>query len=830
MGVARNLSDRLAVVADLSTFATEADSWETLQTQRAGYLHTTSLLMGARGSTGFFDPGNGDRQPGRFFGQVLLGGEAGTIVPLRPALLVGAGADVLFPRGASRGIAPGPAHDLSSEWSSTTGLPRPESRIRATGSSSGSSSARGWAEDGRSAAIQRGSYYSVGSLESPALPPGTRIGPYEIEARIGAGGMGEVYRATDVNLKRRVALKVLPSWVAGDPDRLARFQREAEMLAALNHPNIASIYGVEPAAGHSALVMELVDGPTLAERIARGPLPVDEALDIARQIAVALEAAHERGIVHRDLKPANVKVRPDGTVKVLDFGLAKPIDTAPAGGEASDASTVTISALTQAGVVLGTAAYMSPEQARGEPVDARADIWAFGCVLFEALTGRRAFEGRSLQDVLAAVLTAAPDWSRLPPALPRAVRVLLERCLARDRRQRVRHIGTAVLLLDRPDAFSTPGRSAAGASRSRGLIAVAGASLLAGAGLAAGAMWLSRPSVEPRVVRTTIEADTFLTGTDRNFAFTPDGRRLVYISGDSRRILVRSLDSLEPKAIVSTAAYLRSIFPSPDGQWVGFIQNNFTLRKAPSAGGPATTLLQIDGPSRGASWGPDDTIVFATGAADTGLQQVSASGGPVTILTRPDPARREADHLNPAWLPDGRGVLFTIRHAEGGIEAASVGLLDVKTRTWRTLIEHAFDARYVDGGYLVYAAGDALWTIRFDLGRQRVDGTPVEALRPVHVRAPGALASFDVSPDGTLAYPLDVASDDEPLMPVWVDRGGRETPLDATPNVYREPRLSPDGRRVAVAVAGDLFVWEVGRPWATASRMTFDHANNWYPV
>jgi Tol biopolymer transport system component len=659
---------------------------------------------------------------------------------------------------------------------------------------------------------------------------GSRVGPYQVTALIGVGGMGEVWRARHLSLKRDDALKVLPEAVARDPDRLARFQREAEVLASLNHPNIAQVHGLQEIDGSSAaLVMELVEGPTLAERLVRGPLPGEEALTIARQIAHGLEAAHDRGIVHRDLKPSNIKIRPDGTVKVLDFGLATAVDT----GRAVAPHAVTVTGpLTEAGVVLGTVAYMSPEQARGERVDARADVWAFGCVLYEMLAGARPFDGPTSSDLLVAVLGSSPDWSRLPVAVPPAIRMLVRRCLARDLRQRVSHMSAVQLVLEEQEALSPPTGDALrppASSRARRAAGIISAVVMVGAAAATG-VWLGRRIDPPRIARVTIPADMIVTGTDRSFAFIADGQRLAYIGQDTSQIFVRRMDALDAAPILTTAAYLRGVFPSPDGQWIAFVENGFTLRKVAIAGGPATTVVQMDGPSRGAAWGPDESIVFATGAADTGLQQVAATGGPVTALTRPDRDRGETDHLQPAWLPGGRAVLFTIRVATGDLDASRIAVLDLKTGTWHTVVDGGYAARYVESGHLLYATTGALWAIRFDLSQLKAQGTPVELLRPLRVGAIGAVAHFDVAANGTLAYPRSGRGDGDPYVPVWVDRHGRETALEAPPSNYRHPRLSPDGRRLAVAGAGDIVIWEIERPWAAAARITFTPAIDWFPV
>jgi serine/threonine-protein kinase len=665
------------------------------------------------------------------------------------------------------------------------------------------------------------------SMNAPLT--GRRLGVFEVQGLIGAGGMGEVYRARDTRLGRDVAIKILPHAFRDDRDHVVRFEREARVLASLNHPHIGVVHGFEEIDGLRALVMELVEGEDFAERLARGPLPVSETLDVARQVAEALEAAHAQGIVHRDLKPANIKRRPDGTVKVLDFGLAKPLAWSADAAEA-----------TQTGVIGGTPAYMSPEQARGETLDSQADVWSFGVVLFELLTGISPFAQKTTAETLASVLSSAPDYSRLPPATPRDVRHLIRRCLEKDPRRRLKHIGDARLELEEALSHSSADSSLSdahpswlGAATTRNLGRAAALAAAAAAGTVVGALWLApRPSPSP-VVRTIIPADALVSVTDRSFAFMPDGRSLAYISGDARQVFVRPLDALEPVAILTTAAYIRGMFPSLDGRWFAFIENNFTLRKIPTSGGAPVTVTMMDGPSRGAAWGPDDTIVFATGAPDSGLQRVASGGGPVTVLTRPDHARGEFDHVQPAWLPGGRSVLFTVLSARGGLDAAKVAILDLATGATRTVLEGGYGARYVDTGYLVYAATGALWAARFDLSRLETTGTPVEVLRSVIIDTVGAAPEFDVVRDGTLAY-LDAATSSNKVVPVWVDRQGRETPLAAPPGDYRHPRLSPDGKRLAVDPyqrgQGDVYIWEVARPWSSAVRMTVAPGNDWFPV
>jgi serine/threonine-protein kinase len=659
---------------------------------------------------------------------------------------------------------------------------------------------------------------------------GRRLGVFEVEELLGVGGMGEVYRARDTRLGRDVALKIIRRALRDEREHVARFEREARVLASLNHPHIGVIHGLEEVGALKVLVMELVEGEDLAERLRRGPLPIAEALDVARQIAEALEAAHAQGIVHRDLKPANVKRRPDGAVKVLDFGIAKRLSWA------TDAATAT-----QSGLIAGTAAYMSPEQARGEGVDAQVDIWSFGVVLFELLAGVSPFARQTSADTLTSVLSGAPDYSRLPAGTPPAVRQLIHRCLEKDRRRRLKHIGDARLELDEVLSVSSAD-SAQDPAQHRGLAAprprtarrtVTISAAAAIAGLAAGAYWLAPRSASPSVVRTMILADALFTTTDRSFAFTPDGNTLAFISSDARQIFVRPMNALEPSAILTTAGYIRGIYPSPDGRWFAYIENNFTLKKISTRGGAPVTVLELDGPSRGAAWGPDDTIVFATGAPETGLQSVPSSGGPVTVLTRPDHERGEEDHVQPAWLPGGRSLLFTIRSTRGGLDAAKVAVLDLATKAIRTVLQGGYAARYADTGHLVYVAAGALWATRFDPSRLATRGEPVELLRSVGIDSVGAAAEFDISSAGTLAYSRGATSGSK-FRPVWVDRQGRETPLSAPPGTYRHPRLSPDGKRVALdpygGGQGDICIWEPDRPWSSAIRMTAAPGNDWFPV
>jgi eukaryotic-like serine/threonine-protein kinase len=678
------------------------------------------------------------------------------------------------------------------------------------------------------------------------LTVGTRLGPYEIVSLLGAGGMGEVYRARDTKLNRDIAIKVLPDLFVSDPERLARFEREAQVLASLNHPNIAHLHGLEESHDVRALVMELVEGDDLAQRVARGAIPLEEALPIATQIADALEAAHEQGIIHRDLKPANIKVRPDGTVKVLDFGLAKAIEGADGAsgagrpGGLSQSPTITTPAalggMTAAGMILGTAAYMSPEQAKGRVIDRRADIWAFGCVLYEMLSGRRAFAGEDVSDTLVAVFRDDPDWSVLPADTPSPVVQALRVCLRKDPKQRVRDISAVRLAMD--GAFDTgvqpPAVSPAVAPPpKRNRVALAITVPLATAAVGGIGVWFAMRPVAPRVTRTTITtsgpAALTVDGADRSLAISRDGTRVVYIGNNGTQLFVRALDALEPLAI-ATGTTLRGPFISPDGQWVGFVDGG-SLRKVAITGGPPITLANVGGGLRGATWMPDDTIIFATASPVTGLLRLSTAGGTPEVLTRPDGAHGELDHLLPEPLPGGHAVLFTIISPAGGLDAAQVAVRDLRTGTQKVLVRGGSHGYYVGTGHLVYVAAGTLRAIPFDLTRLETYGTAVPIL-PRLATTPTGAGNFAVATDGTLVY-LDApgirAVAGRTL--VWVDRTGKEQPVAVPQRAYEFPRLSPDGARVALSIADqeeDVWIGELGR--GTLTRLTLDPARDWFPV
>jgi serine/threonine-protein kinase len=698
---------------------------------------------------------------------------------------------------------------------------------------------------------------AAGSLTALAgIAPGEHIGTYEVVSLLGAGGMGEVYRARDPQLGRDVAIKILPPIFSTDPERLARFEREARALAALNHPNVGAIYGLERTAVSRALVLELVDGPTLADTLRDASLrngsglALATALSIARQIASALEAAHEKGIVHRDLKPTNIKITPGGTVKVLDFGLAKLAVHADRASELHGAETPRLT-LTGArdGVVLGTAAYMSPEQARGQAIDKRTDIWAFGCVLYEMLTGRAAFARETVTDTMAAVINVDPDWSRLPADTPGSIRRLLRRCLRKQPQFRLRDIGDAALEIEEPQGSSPPGRrKVAGWSRrdERQVWAAAAVILLVSTLLLAARLLMTRSrevSPEPRrVTRLMITASSgaeFTVNTgDRVLAISPDGTHLVYVGNAARwQLFVRPLDRLEATPLSDGREAVRGPFFSPDGRWVGYF-SSLILRKVPITGGSPVALCNLDGTPRGASWGPDGSIVFATNNTASGLWRISDAGGEATVLTRPDPASGERDHVWPDLLPGGRAVLFTVVPTDLANGHPDIAVLDMRTGARKIVLKRGRNARYLASGHLVYSVGDvfgraiprdeAIHAVAFDLDRLEIEGTAVPVLSQVVTTT---TPYVDASRDGTLVYmPGPIQSPARSL--VWVDRDGREEPINAPARAYEQPRLSPDDKHVAVVARDeelDIWMWDLAGRTALR-RFTFGPSVEFAPL
>jgi eukaryotic-like serine/threonine-protein kinase len=643
------------------------------------------------------------------------------------------------------------------------------------------------------------------------LNPGTKLGPYEILEPLGAGGMGEVYRGRDPRLNRDVAIKVLPAALAGDASRMARLQREAQVLASLSHPHIAALYGLEESDAQYALVMELADGQTLAERISAGRIPLDEALAIARQIGEALECAHDKGIVHRDLKPANIKLTGDGKVKVLDFGLAKAFEAeAASGAPAANSPTLTLEA-TRAGMILGTAGYMSPEQARGKPVDKRADIWAFGVVVFEMLAGRSAFEGESVSDTLAAVLRADIEWGLLPADTPPPVRRLLERCLERDPKRRLRDIGDAWLLLETPDAPApAPPRS-----RFQAWLPWAAAVVIAAAGIGWGL--LHPPPAQPRAVTrwTYAQKDLFFGPT-----LSRDGTRLLYVEvrGDKPGLTLRALDQTEGKPIPGTDGRFSAAL-SPDGQWMVTVGSDGKLTKLPVTGGTGITIAE--GQVRSAFWGDDDHIVFAT---PKGLMRVPAAGGTAQTLTEVDKAKGELSHVNQFVLPGARAVLFTVTSGS----AAQVVLLDLKNNTRRVLVQDGADARYVPTGHLVFIRGNTLFAAPFHLSKLVLAGAEAPVIEGV--AASGSVGGYSFSDTGLLVYMEGSGGFGAKSNLYWSDRGGKLEELSDT-QYWGTGRLSPDGRHIANSISNvgapdassEIWTFDVER--RTRTRLTFDGKN-----
>jgi serine/threonine protein kinase/Tol biopolymer transport system component len=658
--------------------------------------------------------------------------------------------------------------------------------------------------------------------------------------------MGEVYRARDSRLKRDVALKVLPDSYSSDPDRLARLQREAETLASLNHPNIAQLHGLEEsAAGDNALralVMELVTGEDLATRIASSRIPVDEALSIARQIAAALEAAHEQGIVHRDLKPANIKVRADGTVKVLDFGLAKSADETTI--DLTSSPTIGSGGKTEAGVILGTAAYMSPEQARGKPTDRRTDIWAFGCVLFEMLTGKAAFGGENAADTIAAVVKGDPDWSALPSDIPEQVRLLLKRCLEKDRRARVADIAVAQFLLtetivtspDRASGSVGSDKSNQPSSRPRWVIAAAAGLLAAAVALAAGTVvgwrYATRGAAPPPITRFEVLPPAGVAlqpapvASTAQLALSPDGRQLAFVAamkGRPSQVWLRPLDSTLSQALAGTEG---ASFPfwSPDSRFIAFFAGG-KLKKVDTRGG-APEMLADAAAGRGGTWNEDDVILFA-GRASSAIVRVSASGGPVAPVTTFGP--EIFTQYWPQFLPDGRHFLYYQRSTNPDQQGIYVASLDSAQGT--RVLQSETRAVYGSGHLFVVRDG-ILFAQPFDQRTLQTSGEQVRVADGVGYWATAfAYTAVTSSASGVLAYGPSVVFTTSLR---WHDRSGLTGGPLVTPRPYVTPRLSPDETSVIVAVTNDVTaqpdLWSISLARGTASRVTSDQSSDWFPV
>ena len=672
-----------------------------------------------------------------------------------------------------------------------------------------------------------------------ALQPGTTLGPYQVTAKIGEGGMGEVYRATDTSLDRQVAIKVRPDAFASDAERLARFEREAKVLASLNHPNIGAIYGLEKSGDTRALVLELVEGPTLADRIKQGPIPLDEALPIAKQIAEALEAAHEQGIIHRDLKPANIKVKDDGTVKVLDFGLAKAFQPDASDPNMSQSPTISLTAAaTQIGMVIGTAAYMAPEQASGKVVDKRADVWAFGVVLYEMLTGTRPFVGDDVSKTLAHVIAIDPDWSTLPKSLPPVLGTFLRGCLEKNPKQRVHDVADVRLAMEGAFETTVTAPSEPTAVRPRQLwqqpvlASVGGLMLLVIGGLG---LWQLTRSAPLAPIRIPISVESLAVrthGAGSVVALSPDGRRLAYVSGDgaSGQLYVRRLDAFDA-APITGADDAYSPFFSPDGEWIGFATSSGELKKVRLAAGAPVTVTTIAGDMHGATWGPDDTIVYS----ERDLRRVSALGGPSETILSTDISAGETTLSWPSFLPDGDAVLFTGTAPPG--RALHVSVLSLETGEVHRLLERGGNAQYAPTGHLVHAEGGSIFATPFDADQRRLTGRTFALLEGVAMGLPreGAIAHYDVSTNGALVYLPGEFNAPETFggrRLVWVDRDGAEELLTTPSERYRTLSLSPDNRRAAVGIdgrsggvgSGNIDVWVSDLARGSLARLTTDEA------
>ena len=676
------------------------------------------------------------------------------------------------------------------------------------------------------------------------LSTGTRLGPYEILAPLGTGGMGEVYRAKDTKLGREVAIKVLPEAFTTDPDRVARFRREAQTLAALNHSHIAAIYGLEEIGASRFLVMELVDGESLAERLKGRPLPVVEAIAIARQLVDALEAAHDKGIVHRDLKPANIMLTQDGQVKVLDFGLAKLEPGAPNGsggsggaGGLTDSPTLTFAG-TQVGVILGTAAYMSPEQTRGRAADKRSDVWAFGCVLYEMLTGRRAFEGDDVSDTLAAILKDQPDWNAFPPDVPAHVRTIVARCLEKHRPTRVPDLAVVRFLLDSPPVAIEDATSARRSQRPA-VVAMLGAALAVGVGLGLVGSRLTRGSSSPEAITFSIPLPpgTGLAGEVR--ALSPDGRMLAMVrrvSPDApSQIILRRMDRLDWKPISGTEGAW-TIFWSPDSRQLGFHSlAERRLKRVDVAGGVPQTICAagVGPPIGGATWSADGTIVFVESRDNPGsaVRKVSASGGePVAVELAAVPG--EISRLWPSFLPDGRHFLYLSLAAEGKATEIRVASVDGGPSSHVAIADSM--ALYASAsGHLLFVRGSTLMAQPFDQRTFRVSGDPTPVGSGVGVTQFG-YGSFSSSATGVLTYWSSVVGQTR-LM--WRSRSGADTEVSLTPGIYRGFDLSPDDKYALVHIheprssGGNLWLLDLARkiPSRFTEQPRHDFAPIWSP-
>jgi eukaryotic-like serine/threonine-protein kinase len=666
------------------------------------------------------------------------------------------------------------------------------------------------------------------------LTSGARLGPYQIASQIGVGGMGEVYRAIDTSLGRDVAVKVLPAAFASDADRVARFEREARTLASLNHPNIAAVYGLERSGSTLALVMELVSGPTLADCVT-GPMPPDRAIAIARQVAYALEAAHDQGIVHRDLKPANIKVRADGTVKVLDFGLAKTtLDDPHADQLTTESPTIMSPALTQAGVILGTAAYMSPEQATARFVDKRSDIWAFGCVLYEMLTGHRPFDAPTVTETLAMILERDVDWRKLPAATPARVTTVLRRALEKDPKNRLHDIADARIELEdtrsvAPVASDRPSPTA----KIWPLMLAA----LAGSIVAAIGVWWLKPSPSTAstrhdVTRLTVTPETPISPDGQGvIALSPDGRLLAYVAMSNGRpqLFLRRFDQFEGTPVPGTEGADNLAF-SPDGNWIAFAADR-KIKKVAVAGAPPLLVCEF-AEGLGLTWESNNAILFNPGRS-SGIMRVAASGGTPSPVTKLQAG--ETEHQSPDVLPGGKALLYNARLG-GGTNNVQIFAESIETGQ-RHFVARGNGARYLETGHVLYVNGGSVFAVAFDPVRLELTGTPVVVQQGVR-QTPAAIPQITFSRSGSMAYVPAIGGLSQDTI-VWVDRQGVERATSVSDVGLSMPRLSPDLERVALmhgvgngtqGSAGDLWAYDLARN--TRSRLTFDDVSTfplWSP-
>jgi len=668
-----------------------------------------------------------------------------------------------------------------------------------------------------------------------ALAIGSRLGSYEIVGALGAGGMGEVYRALDTKLGREVAIKTLPAALVADQDRLARFEREAKLLAALNHAHIASVYSLDVHDGTLYLAMELIEGQTLEKMLEAGPLAIEDALQLALQIAEALEAAHEKGVVHRDLKPANIMVTPNGVVKVLDFGLAKAFTGNP--NEASPAHSPALSlAMTQQGLILGTAAYMSPEQASGQATDQRADIWAFGVVLYEMLTGMSLFGGESVPHVLADVLRSDPDWNRLPKDLHPRVKLLLERCLEKKVRNRYHSIADARIELEhalRPPRSAEASPTVRSPPLWRRTLPIAAAFAIGAIAAALAAWSLTPPAGSPTVARFDITPSDGLTVVpySPSMAISPDGETIVYLAGGDRlgaaELRLRRLGQLDTSALTPPdGPRLSGPFFSPDGTQIGYYTTPvggvaMQLKRVSVQGGPSSTITNLPAGLRGASWGADGTIVFGTDEPGGGLWRVRAAGGEPEPLTMGEQASGGTrTHMWPEVLPGGDAVLFAVVGATE--EDSQIAVLSLATGEQRVVARGGTSPHYSPSGHVLFGRGGTLLAVPFDAARLEVRGDPVPVQEGVVARAADAAAEATLDSKGTLLYLSGARTEVGGRRLVWVDAVGRETAVPTPVRAYTQVVLSRDETRAAVTIEGDSAVWVADLSRGTLQRLGAD--------